>query len=69
MRYKGGQIMSDKCKWELKRINDWYVCDTIYTYKSECENFLDVISEVIEIDNFNNCPFCAKEIEEIKDER
>jgi len=54
--------MNDKCKWVINESPD----ETIY-YETSCNNAFTFIEDGIEDNNYKFCPYCGKEIEEVKE--
>ena len=54
--------MSDKCKWSKCENSD----ETIY-YETSCDNATQFLEDGIEDNNYKFCPYCGKEIEEVKE--
>jgi hypothetical protein len=64
--------MSDKCQWliiEDNIYNHGFKCyDRYKKTKTTCENIIYNNKILLHMKKFHYCPYCGKEIEEIKNE-
>jgi hypothetical protein len=56
----------ETCKWNNLRNESFYGCDDKYISGSDCEGVVKFIDKLCEME-FKYCPYCGKEIEEIKE--